>query len=1064
MRPLKLELSAFGPYASRQEIDFRRFGAHGLFLIAGDTGAGKTTLFDAITYALYGDTSGGKRRPKTLRSDFALPETPTYVELTFETAGRIHTIRRSPEYLRPSKRGGGMVAKSAEVELRLDDGRIITREREVAETIERLLGVRYDQFTQIIMIAQGEFMRFLRAGSDERGEIFRRVFDTGMFERFQQQLQTMRSTENAEQTRMFEQIRSLCSGIRIPQQHPMRQEFEKELSDLPTPASAALFLDFLRRLNLADGEARNILENRHSLAAARAESAKKALEEFQRLSAKRLQLLSLQDKLGKLHEQGERVAADAEILKAAERAATVLQAQTLARRGMEAFARAQKAAEAAAALSLQKTEALQEAHRIADEQKQQAGAEDALREEVRTLEASLEDYAALENIQKKLEACEVRLAELTETRQSTEAARQALQAKSAQQQAELEALAGLEEKLENNRLNRESSERDRQEVARLLQSAQSLGDALAQAEAAARPLVDSIDVCERRKAEYAACEAAFLRAQEGWIASRLTEGQPCPVCGSLDHPHPSPLKADAPDEQALKQSKARAEQAQAARDEQLRQSERLKARIEEAWHTLSPPLAARGLLSAQTCALPVPERSAITGIKTELLDALQQSEAALKQLQSEQEQLAGRVTHREKLQSDLAAAAEEIAQHTQALAQLDTRQQAEKLDAAAIRAQRDAIAAKLPYPDSQQARQLLQKRRDALAALQREQAAALEQLRAAERESAAADSALEQNRQALETAQAEQDSSAQAYAEALKAAGFSCEQDFEAALLPPEKREALRSSLEEYRAALERTDALIQQLRGELAGSWAVSNENPPDEQALAQTAGQTAESLRTLEEELSELKIRLSVNTELAAKLGPLLERFDAQNARAAELDELCAVVAGTASGLSRVSFERYIQSAFFRRVIDAANERFRRMSSGAFEFRYAAEAARKNEKSGLELQVLDMYTGKLREVHTLSGGESFVASLSLALGLSDVIQRMAGGVRLDAMFIDEGFGALDPVYLDRAMEILGELARGDRLVGVISHVAELRERIGVRVIVKKDPRGGSRAELDLG
>lgn len=1060
MKPLLLKFSAFGPYADEQIVDFRAFGAQGLFLITGDTGAGKTTLFDAMTYALYGKTSGGYREPKMLRNDRALPSTPTYAELTFESAGRVHTIRRSPEYMRQSKRGDKLVPSQSSVELTLDDGRIITKEREATEAIEQLIGVRYDQFTKIIMIAQGEFMQFLRAGSSERGEIFRRVFDTSLFEQFQNELTAMRTAQGGEKNRIAAQLSSLTAGIRVTDGHPMQAEYTEMISNSSVPDPEAA-IGYLKRLNESDSCTIETLTKQRMAASEAFEAAKRQLNRAAERAEKQNELNRLNAELTVLAAQSEEIGKLQQKIAAAERAHSLQKPAALAARAAEELENAKRALETAQQRCAEAETAYTAAEAADKEQTAREPEAAKLTAELERLTRAETAYAVLEQKQQALDTASAQAAAAEAALQKNESDRQTLQSRITEAETRRSALLGAEAALENALRLADAAEA---EITALQQQKSSTkqGSAycteLDQLKQSLGALLDKYAAAETK---YITLENAFLHAQEGLIAARLENGKPCPVCGSLEHPAPASLAQDAPDEQQVKQAKAEAERLRDLRDRELQQKERLHTTVEQLTRSLMPSLCRFGLAEEgqQTPPLAAPQFEQLYRLlceaETESRAKLEQAHFAAKQAETDQLQ-------RKELEQQLAKAAEQLTELQNRAAALAQTAESARIARASLTAERDTLAQELPFPSAELAEQAAARLRLSLAELQQTMRRAAEAFRLSGESRAAAKSALEQTKSALDTAAQNREQTAKDFETALYHAGFSTQNEYRSADAPHETVRLWQQQIEQHAAAKTRIEALVERLRGELERS---ANEDASVSPEQLKAAAEEAElTLKEQERQLHELQVVHAFNTDILSRLEPLWNEFGEQSARAAELDELCTLANGTMAGVSRISFERYIQSAFFRRVLDAANKRFLRMSAGMFEFRYVSEAATGAGKSGLELDVLDRLTGKARAVHTLSGGESFVASLSLALGLSDVIQQMAGGVRLDAMFIDEGFGALDPAYLDRALQTLDELARGERLVGVISHVAELSERIETQICVKKEPQGGSRVSMTVG
>lgn len=869
MKPLSLTMSAFGPYAGVTQLDFGKLGSEGVFLITGDTGAGKTTIFDAISFALYGEASGGaeRRAARSFRSDYAAAEAETYVEFFFEHRGREYRIKRAPEYERRKLRGEGTTKQAAYAEFECaETGELITRIDAVNARVGELTGLSRSQFAQTVMIAQGDFLKILNAKSEDRKRLFQKLFDTEVFAGIQQRLKDM----NGECAQAMERINALSEAELARLKDDMDFARAKELRELRTD---------VRRMDKLPG----------------------LLEE--RLRARRERL-------------------DA------------------------AMAAAAQGEQRAALLSAQLAEA-RHTNRELDER-------DKLARELEKMNASGEATAAQE--EKLTHArCAARLAgaeallkkwtaESAENAAQLSAAEQALKKSEAAQEEWAARRAAAEKELEGAEALKDGLRRMAEAIPLLMNAAAEAAALEAQREAAKLCLEES----RRRDAEYTAVKERFYASQAGLLAAELKEGQPCPVCGSTEHPAPA-CPASEP---------ATKEQLERADGERHRAEARVHAAAAEAAKRQAELEAAKGRLEAL----------GFTG-----------GESA------------------QELEGECAR----------------TRAEIQRREAAAKRARAESEAA--------------------LAALSRAKAA----LENAEKRRADIEAA-------LEAQQAE-------FAAGLSALGFAGAEEYERAKMPARDMDALDAQLrarrERLRSLTDRLEALTEKLTGAERAEL----------EALEATAAAAQRASRAAGEAAAAMKSAAAADEEAIARIRELSARRAEAQRRWAVVKEVYDTVSGQVSRRVKISFETYVQQYYFKQVIAAANKRLTVLTDGMFVLRVKEEARNMRSQAGLDLDVLDRSTGLWRDVSTLSGGESFMASLALALGLADTVQSRSGGVRLDAMFIDEGFGTLDENSLRQAMELLTRLAGGRRLVGVISHMAELKERIDKKVVVTKSAAGSA-------
>lgn len=875
MKPIQLVLSAFGPYVERTVIDFSALGEEGLFLIAGDTGAGKTTIFDAISFALYGEASGGKekRKSKSFHSDYVSDQTETYVELTFRHRGETWWIRRNLEYQRPAKKKkDGMettTRQAADAQMRNEDtGEEILRMDDVNRRVRELLGLTQDQFTQTVMIAQGDFLKILTASSDERKKLFRDLFHTNLYVDLQSRLQE-KNRACADEQKALEQVILSAEGKIDPE-----AEF----------AEREILLSYCGQIQYTDALC--------ALLARLIEQEKAAQEQA------RAQKKEAADQIGALIAavtEGERVNrdfADWESKKARLAALTAGQGEIDAQRAALAAARRAQQLETDEAL-MRRTRRDMDAQRA----------------------ALSEAQAALEQAEKALPETETRMKEA----ESRGGEIHALLAQAKQMEDCLPVLGEVE------RL-KAALDTQKRELQRLTEDS------------------------SRAQAAYTAAQNSYYLSQAGLLARELKAGQPCPVCGSTAHPCPAQITPETVTRQALEQAAKRRETAEKAQSD-----------------------AATRLAANQA--------------------ALDEREDRLRAL---------------KIGAD------------------ETRQRlAARIDAAhqaAADRQREIDAARSAY-------QTLDKRKTAA---QSAVDAAQKQLAALEKDLRAQTEAFEQKRAAH---------------------GFEDEASYRLAKRTNADIERLDREIRNYDEQKRTLAAQTHELEDKLSGRQrtdlaALQNRRAAalDRQAKAENAEKAMVRKLTLHES-AEREIR-QANAAIQKKRG-----------KWQIIQELYTCCAGIAAGNPRakLTFEAYVQQYYFRFVVAAANKRLTRLTDGMFTLRVMREAANRVSQSGLDLEVLDRSTGQARDVSTLSGGESFLASLALALGLSDAVQSQSGQIRMDAMFIDEGFGSLDENALRSSIDVLLELADGKRLIGIISHVQELEERIDKQIVVTKTPNGST-------
>ena len=1089
MKPVRLRISAFGPYAGEMELDMTKLGESGLYLITGDTGAGKTTIFDAITFALYGEASGENREPVMLRSKYAEPSVPTEVELTFSCGDKIYTVRRNPEYERPAKRGGGTTLQRAEAELIFPDGRTVTRLKDVNQGVREILGLDRNQFSQIAMIAQGDFMKLILADTRERQAIFREIFKTGYYRTLQEKLREesgrLRSLCEGEKAGIAQYV----DGIRWP-------EPEKATGELPVEEVCALLEKVLEEDLLAEREAERRdaelgreLEQVKSLLgqAAELERLRNLLareEEKRRAAAEELTGCRerLERETGRQAEQGE-----------LERAAAALEAELpgygrleklrLDISGAEDRLAAQRRQQEACRASARGAQAFLENLKGERERLEHAGEQlERLNREKGQLEAEGKALGELNRDAAAWLEGRRNWRELEKTWADGESRRQGLRLR----QGELgTALADLEEKIKaleganakkmelTGQLERELQRQGELEaLEKELREQEKRREEYGKAREAYRAAAGEADRLGER---YQAMNRAFLDGQAGILAETLEAGKPCPVCGSLEHPRRAERRTETPSEAALNRARESWERARSRAEEASRAAGSRLGAMESGETALAARLdkitGDGGLDGAGERIRRLGERS--SACQRELRAGILAAEQDMERRKSGEEE-------RERLQllqRDVQRQEEELAEQLAEVKNKSERQRGQsELLLQKMAGQREALGLAGEGDISRLQEEI--RRRIQMAAGRAEQlgqAIAEETARVSRREE------LSQRIPEAEGDLRRKEEALGACASGI-AALESQKKELERQLLAA-KADLRFGEIGQARAELQRLRTVIAGMKDALErarNAWDACRTSLAEcDGKIAQIKGQLeqgaevdrekAEKAReALEAERTGLETRRKLLFSRREANGTALENIRRRSGRLEELEREWAMVqalsntaGGNVSGREKIMLETYIQMTYFDRIIDRANTRFMIMSGGQYELKRRERAMNNQSQSGLELDVIDHYNGSERSVRTLSGGESFQASLSLALGLSDEIQSLAGGIRLESMFVDEGFGSLDESALEQAVQALAGLTEGNRLVGIISHVAELKERIDRQIVVTKERTGGSRAEI---
>lgn len=1014
MKPLLLKVAAFGPYAQRQRFDFRQLEGRNLFLVSGDTGAGKTTVFDALCVALYGESSGGARKASDLRSDFAEQGLVTDVELIFQLGQNYYRAWYQPDQLRPAKRGDGMVAMKGDASLHqlesldqpIEQSQMLAEGlRKTRQRVEALLGLNPEQFRQVIMLAQGQFRQLLDAGSQERELIFEKLFQTQLYRRIEQALKDAAAG-----------VTEVMKGA--------RRELEMILEHAGVSDNAAL----VEALQLQE---KLVVENEEAVDRARAlaEKAAASLDSAQQGNSKLAELEQSRQALAALAARNELFGGKQRSLDAAVAAANV-----------EPYHR-QRAARLAELLQCQRQlkSLQQQAEKSAErlqEAKQQASGIPKLEHE----------HGELKVLREKLVELAPRIEKLQTTESELRAARVAVERQQGDRQQSEQAVAALEQRIAEQRAELQAvqkKQRDPQHIGEeieRLQRLQGQRQELDAVQATLRELDVQLEPARQAQVKMQAgyddklqsqknLEAAWQASQAARLAQQLVSGESCPVCGSADHPQPA-IAAQLVDDAEVETA------AQALLE--IKQS--LDAAFEHVGGIAQEYNKCEAELKARQQVLGEQATLSLQSLKQGIADAIARRQQAL----SDVHKLAEGEQAIQKNDEQLGAS--KAARQVAAQAELEAEKQRAALQALQQQLKGD-IDSRYNTPAK-----LSQALAEAEAGIE-ERARSIAGLRSELDECNALHSRLEgeveAGRQALAAADAAKELAQGEFEQQLQQSSFATEAAYTDALLSRQKRDDLEAEIQRYQGECKSAQDRLHRIEAECKELQSVELE------PLRQAKESTATQLEAAQNALGQQQERLHSLVRDRGRVDDAEKKITALQEEYRNVGLLAEVANGDND--LRLSFHRFILQSLLDEVLEVASRRLSKMTQGRFYLGRATELEDRRKQSGLDLRLTDTYSGTEREVRSLSGGESFMAALALALGLSDVVQSHAGGIRLDTIFIDEGFGSLSPEALDRAIEVLNGLGQDGRLVGIISHVPELKQQIDAQLLVESVAQGST-------
>ena len=919
MRPIKLTLSAFGPYASKMEFDFDKLGTGGLYLITGDTGAGKTTIFDAITYALYGDPSGNNREVSMFRSKYADIKTPTFVRLVFNYKGKEYTIERNPEYERAAQRGSGLTKQTAGVELILPDGKPLTKTKEVDNAINNIIGINREQFCQIAMIAQGDFLKLLISPTKDRIKIFRHIFKTKLYSDLQDRLKSELSVLNNDCSKIKQSISQYISGINCSDSSLLSLDVTKaKKGDLPTDECILLIENLLSEDTLAEKKADNAIteiEKQLDILKINIERGKTYLRAKQDFDQNEINISKLTEEMLSLTKALEEEQKKNSLQNDLAKASAAIEAQLLEYDELS--------------------------------QKESAFKNNALNIE--------KNNAALTKNNKEIEVLKAQIESLTE------------ESKTLQKSGEQKILFTNQKALHKESLSKLDT---------LLKSMENLKKIDAQYKDAAKKYEAKKAAANEIKISYDLKYDLYLDAQAGILAETLVDNMPCPVCGSTSHPQKAIKPTDVPKKDELDILKAKLAKADDEKTEANKESAKLKGmREEKKDSTVSSIKELLGDIDMNNA----------TYITKAKINELESNIAVLDQkIQAEEKNIA----RKEYIENELPKSRTKLEDLQKGITSISNEISALSSKNDSLNAGIIDLKSKLRFSSRLEANNEIQKNNAMISKIKR---------------------------------------------------------DIE---LASEREKECSVNLA---SAKTRREELFKQIEGKQEIDLEAENNN----------LSELERNKIQLDKKKQNIHSRIVNNRSNCDNIKQKSSELIAIEKKYTWVKALSDTANGNITGKDKIMLETYIQMHYFDRIISRANTRLMIMTGGQYDLIRREEALSKVGQSGLDLDVIDHYNGTTRSVKSLSGGESFKASLALALGLSDEIQSSAGGIQLDTMFIDEGFGSLDEDSLSQAMNALASLASGNKLIGIISHVGELKQKIDKQIVVKKDKTGGSKADI---
>ena len=1040
MRPIKLTISAFGPYASKQVIDFEELKGRNIFVISGKTGAGKTTIFDAISYALYGEASGESRETDSLRSHFADDNTETYVELEFELRGEKYTVNRVPKQKKKRVRGDGYTEKSADATLTLPDGKVITKVKNVTDKIIEILGITREQFKQIVMLAQGEFKKLLLADSVEREGIFRKIFNTYDFEKIQAELKDKAANLSKNRTKSKHEMEINLKNIKG--EHDIVID---EYVDFPLVIEKLKDLlerdnNIYKTLNEEGKEVDNKLQVKNQEKAI-IETNNNLIKEKEIITKALEELLSKEDE----YKNKAKTIIDGKNAK---------EVKYIEDKLIETTKKLTKREEDYN-LSLKNIDSLklkqEEANKLLQIEESKECDREKLSVEINNLNKLEEKIIELDSLNNKVmhlkQSAENSKLQIINNKKETEELKKSKEEKELQ----LKDIATLETKKVELESDIKAKNKTLDEVRELFKVIRSFQNTYIEHNNKAKEYKEFEVEYKKVKENYEKMDDLYKKEQAGILASKLQENEPCPVCGSTNHPNKATIKENLkiPTKEELKVAKENLDKLEKENLEKINNLTTLNSnkttyleQVNNHLSMLSATLNIDKTFNSETAKV-------VKNLGTEL-------KSVIDKLKDELLKVIDKISLKEKIEKELNLITTTINEREQSLIKLEECEKNYTTELTQNITKIDEYKKEIPenITDLKTLNNLIEVKtkelnisKEKLAKLRLENENLAKKLEGENSTSKEINKSIEELKLEIANNKAN-------FNEAIKEQGFDNIQTYEDAKLQISMVESLEKEVENYNSELKLTKAKQEDIINKT-------------KDIVFMDITTIDEEIRSIQNNKKELESKLRELHAIIVGNKTILKNVENLNIEFKEIEEEYKVVgelADLANGKKApyISFERYILASYFEDIIEAANIRLEKMTGDRFSLIRKTSKSKGAGQKGLELEIYDNYTDSSRDVSSLSGGESFKASLSLALGLSDIVQSNAGGVSLDTMFVDEGFGTLDPQSLDNAIDSLLELQRGGRLVGIISHVEELKERIDAKLEVTSTSKG-SKVEFNI-
>ncbi len=960
MRPLHLHIEGFGPFGGVEDIDFNNISKEGLFLITGVTGSGKTSIFDAISFALFGEASGSIRGIGSFRSGYAKLENKTDIKLDFYHRGREYSITRNPDYPRPKKKASGadnITMQGKDASMYMPDGRVITGFRQVTEEVVELLGVNAEQFKQISMIAQGEFVAMLNSSSDKRSDIFRKVFNTHRFKNMEDKLSDLRNKSYYVCEDDKKAINQYMSGVRFVEED-MKELYARAMESYNYSRGVELIDEMLVEARKCDKAMRRVLkETIKSLDSYTKEKEtiiadNTLIEDFYKVSEELLEKEKISENIAKAYEK----------------------------------------------IDVYRKELTE------------------LENEKAKLEKDMSLYEELDMLTKKNKLIREDIAIQDKDIQGNE---NKIQEYSKKRQAGLDYIS-VHDNVKNEKtiwnINYTESEKLNGFVKELDKRIEDYIDKKNKDIEYKATFITCESMYKGKKEEYDKLEEKYMRNQAGIIASKLEEDKPCPVCGSIEHPAVCKLVDEDITEATLNTKKSNLDK---YNEEYNNASQRCKLN--------------RGLMEAK--ASDIKEQYIAVNKQLSYMDKRYRDKVNEMVYVLENEYIEG-MSALEDIYNNLCIESVEayIASEEKGKVNLVlnyTKAKKEESELGEKELDRISMENQILYDKIEKSRKDIQELKDKLSAARLEEKELDTKIKAI-KEQLTYESLVELSKK-LEDISIK----AKTVADTIK----NTETNW---IKIKEEIDRLRGS----------KSNIVKNLSVHHKDLNNIAKQDLTD---INQAIGLEEDKIKAINAHIIEINNEILTNKDIVDKVKDRLITMENNQKKYLLYKGLSDTANGALTGKDKIDLERYVQGFYFRQVVNEANKRFVKMSNGQFELRYKEEAANLKKASGLELEVMDYYIGSTRPVSSLSGGEAFKAALSLSLGMSDVIQSYAGGIEVNTLFIDEGFGSLDSDSLEMAINVLVGLSDGNCMVGIISHVEALKDKIENQIDVIKTNAGSN-------